>query len=517
MRKILLLTAVLTFMLLLTVAIGEEKTMGVGQINVFADAGVKGVSYSSDDPSVARVDAVSGRISAVTPGVCTLTGVVDGEIVYTLELTVLKAPSSISVTDKSVQMMQGSYMKPQNAIIAEGEWAGDIEVRTTGEAISMTPDGMIYARVTGSGMVYMRTYNGLSVKYEIKVRDKPAQIVFAETDIHMGLGESRFLSYTLLPQYSYGRVSFELEGDTDAIAFDEGTLQVTGKGIGSLTITAMCESGVSETIRVYVLPLPEHLTETTPIDTAEGLTGTIPKPLPGGTFAFFEYESLTPDVIQVDSSGRWQALKGGTGRVRLHALETELYAEQEFFVLPMPTSVSIDVPSVKMYISETFRCEATVLPEGALDHLTWKSSNPGCVSVDAEGRLTALTYGSAVISATADNGLSDSVTITVPKLPTYMEMGIKYAELKTGENAELYCTFSKDTYAKVTYASLDEDIAAVDRESGRVTGAGFGTTAIVATSSNGLTAACLVTVTGDSTPREQELEAVFLDVDSNDA
>lgn len=92
------------------------------------------------------------------------------------------------------------------------------------------------------------------------------------------------------------------------------------------------------------------------------------------------------------------------------------YEYTYFEVVAQPVSansidVSIDQDSIM--VGETAQATATVEPSNA--GYTWNSSNTSVASVDSNGRVTAKGIGTATISATTSNGLSDSVRITVTR------------------------------------------------------------------------------------------------------
>ena len=140
MHKLLLILLTLGALLLMGGALADELTVGVGQPNVFADAGMSGVSYTSDDPAVATVNAISGYISAYRPGTCAIRAEKEEKTVYTLNLTVLKAPTKLSVAEKSVEMMLGSQWEVQTCTAPEGEYCDQLEIRVSGPAVSLTDE-----------------------------------------------------------------------------------------------------------------------------------------------------------------------------------------------------------------------------------------------------------------------------------------------------------------------------------------------------------------------------------------
>lgn len=89
---------------------------------------------------------------------------------------------------------------------------------------------------------------------------------------------------------------------------------------------------------------------------------------------------------------------------------------KEFQVTVKAESISLNEHSVNLMIGETLSLTAKVLPENvSTKTVAWSSNNPEVASVNDEGLVTALTAGTAIISATTTDGivLSDSATIVV--------------------------------------------------------------------------------------------------------
>lgn len=83
------------------------------------------------------------------------------------------------------------------------------------------------------------------------------------------------------------------------------------------------------------------------------------------------------------------------------------------------TGVSLSEESLTLYLGATKTLKAYVWPEKATERsVTWASSNTKVASVSANGVITAVSKGSAVISATSQNGKSARCTVNVVKRPS---------------------------------------------------------------------------------------------------
>lgn len=127
--------------------------------------------------------------------------------------------------------------------------------------------------------------------------------------------------------------------------------------------------------------------------------------------------------------------------------------------------------------------------------LSYSSSDPGVVMVDADGNLVAVSAGTAEVAlASEDGAISASGVITVVVSPTGLTMPETLTLTEGGEAQSAAATVEPEdaTDKAVTYTSSDESIATVDA-AGNVTPVAPGEATITAKLGD-LEAACAVTV-----------------------
>lgn len=158
-------------------------------------------------------------------------------------------------------------------------------------------------------------------------------------------------------------------------------------------------------------------------------------------------------------------------------------------------SVTLDQPSLDLFIGDTRTLTATVLPDDADDKtVVWSSSDKAVASVE-NGTVTALADGTAVITAKAGEK-SATCSVTVTKKPVPVESVVldrTSVELKIGESTTLTATvLPADADDKaVSWTSSDASVVTV--ADGVLTGVKAGTAVITVTAS-GKTATCEVKV-----------------------
>ncbi len=62
-------------------------------------------------------------------------------------------------------------------------------------------------------------------------------------------------------------------------------------------------------------------------------------------------------------------------------------------------------------VGETYQIRATLSPADSIGSITWTSSNPGYVSVTADGKVTAVAKGTSTITATLEGGYTQECII----------------------------------------------------------------------------------------------------------
>lgn len=177
----------------------------------------------------------------------------------------------------------------------------------------------------------------------------------------------------------------------------------------------------------------------------------------------------------------------------------ELLQEIESTLPVAADSIILEEDVVTIFTgSEAQKLTCTVLPENAVTTITWESSDTSVAEV-ADGVVTPVGPGEAVITAVTSNGLSDSCTVVVTDAPIPVEhIELKETEmLLTMKSTPVKLQYSLKplgaTAESIVWRSDDEAVASVSAE-GIVTPIAIGETDIHMTTDNGSTAVCHVTV-----------------------
>ncbi|HIR90209.1 MAG TPA: Ig-like domain-containing protein [Candidatus Limicola stercorigallinarum] len=214
-----------------------------------------------------------------------------------------------------------------------------------------------------------------------------------------------------------------------------------------------------------------------------------------------EDESLTPgDGASLDANGHKVIVDGGT-------LGESLAESLGDSVIYKVTKVELNKTSLTLDVGDEETLISTITPDNATEKsVTWESSAPGVATVDTSGKVIAVSAGTATITVTVADGSEEKAVCTVTvTAATVSVTGVTLSQTQ----AHLYYNGTPNTLAltatvapanatnkNVTWTSDNSSVATVD-SSGNVTAVSPGTaTIVVTTADGGMTATCLVTVTG---------------------
>ena len=205
------------------------------------------------------------------------------------------------------------------------------------------------------------------------------------------------------------------------------------------------------------------------------------------------WASSNASVARVNS-GTVTALKEGTATITASAGgKSSTCTVKVSTKVVSVTSITLDKTSLSMKVGETETITATVNPDNATDKsVTWGSSDVSVATV-ADGRVTAMKSGTAIITAKSGSCIAEC-TVNISVDVESVTLDKTTLSLTVGETATLTATVKPDdaTDKNVTWTSSDESVAKV--ADGKVTAVKSGKATITAKCED-KTAECAVTVT----------------------
>ena len=164
-------------------------------------------------------------------------------------------------------------------------------------------------------------------------------------------------------------------------------------------------------------------------------------------------------------------------------------------------SIRLNTTIENMNIGDQLQLEAMVLPENASNKtITWSSSNVDIVTVSDTGLVTAISEGSAIVTATIENITASCEVIVLSPIIEAQQivLNLENVELNKGETVQLEATVLPEdaTDKTVNWSSSNEEVAMVSNK-GFVIAISEGEAIITAFCGNTSTE-CVITVLEDA-------------------
>ncbi len=214
------------------------------------------------------------------------------------------------------------------------------------------------------------------------------------------------------------------------------------------------------------------------------------------------WTSSNTSIATVNSNGLVTAKAVGTATITAKTDDgSNLSATCNVTVTPqLATGISLNQTQATIYDGTTLQLTATVSPNNTTNKtVTWTSSNTNIATVSENGLVTAKSPGTALITATTQDGsnLSATCRLTVQKqYASGIELNQNTLEIGVGASSTLTATISPEntTDKRVMWTSSNTSIASV--AAGKVVGNSMGECIITATTLDGsnLSANCHVVV-----------------------
>ena len=197
------------------------------------------------------------------------------------------------------------------------------------------------------------------------------------------------------------------------------------------------------------------------------------------------WSSSDASIATVDEDGNVKALKEGTVTITVTTEDGKKTASKKITVSAQKgtssnnnsgsnnnkkvsvTDVTINSSDKTMTVGDKATLKVTIKPSNATNKkVTWKSSNPSVVSVDANGNIKALRKGTVRITVTTEDGKKvDSIVVTVKEKTASYEMTLSALVGANGDVAQYEVAITKDgkpladsDYTKVVFKAGSEEV-----------------------------------------------------------
>lgn len=387
-------------------ASGVVTAVGVGK----AIIGVRGANTSWSKCWITVIN--TGSSSAGTAGGTTGGGTVSGGTSARATIKFKGTSARMDINGRSAGRIGYTVSDPAAKI----EW-----VTTNSAVCTVDSTGLITAVGVGSCIIGARANGGSWAKCKITVVNsaKPTSVEVETTSLTLAPGAHYDFQAKVLPSKADQSLYWKSANSSIASVNQAGRITAMGKGTTKIRVYSAANRSLYKQITVSVgVNAPTSIAVDQTIYTvAQGGSFKIgARALPETAEQGLRYVSSNAAVASVSADGTVSALKQGKAVIRIYSAESSaVYTAIGVKVTSrMPSSISFSTKEFYFAPGDSVTLVPALAPEGCLTGVTWASSNPSVAKVDANGLVSALSAGTAAITATTvHGGLSASVKVTV--------------------------------------------------------------------------------------------------------
>ncbi len=460
----------------------------------------RAVEWESSNESVATVDA-NGLVTFVSPGKATIicqtidTGLYGTNLIATCEFYINQPVASVTLDYNDIRVRVNETFRltasvnPNDATNKELWWS------TSDSTIAVVDEtGMVKGLKGGTATIIVQSADsGVIDVCNVTVYQPVEKITLNTDSMSVRKGTIFWLNATVYPEDAENKTIIWSSSDESVATVDAtgmvttlapGKIKIIATSADDQNVKAMCELEVTEPVDGISL----NFTEAT-IYTGDKIV-IIPNVTPvDANNKKVTYVSSDPSIATVDENGIVTGVTGGSAIILVTTEERGLVASCKIIVYEFVTSVTIEDDIKYINYGTTRRLKAVVKPDTATNSgVEWTTSNRNVLTVDEKGRITAVGYGTAEITATAmdGSGIYDSITLTVIKPVSSITVNPSSVTLLEGQSqdVEAVVTPSDATFTEVDWTSSDVEVAIVDHN-GTITGVKAGICYVYATSTDG--------------------------------
>lgn len=401
--------------------------------------------------------------------------------------------SSIQLSQTSVRLSIGGTFELTATIYPESARNNVVTWSSSAPDIVAVDNGTLTAVAIGSAVITAQAGN---VTATCSVTVGPVEVTsiqLSEKAVTMSPGGIFELTASVQPENATDKTITWSSSDTSIVTVAEGRLTAVDAGTATVTakagnVKAECSVTVNP-INVTSVELSQTSMELLPGESSE-LTATVyPEDATDKTVT---WSSSDTDVAVV-TDGMVTAISVGAAIITAQA--GNFSAQCSVSVNPIKvTAVELSQTSMELLPGESYVLTATVYPENATDKtVTWSSSDTD-IAIVADGMVTAVAVGSAIVTAQSGNVKAECTVTVNPIEVTSVGLSRTSVELLPGESVELTAAVYPEnaTDKTVTWSSSNTEVATV--VDGKITAVAAGSAVITAQAGN-VKAECSVTVT----------------------
>ena len=423
----------------------------------------------------------------------------------TMDIKILTNSSSYTVTNQN---------ENDGILEIKKDAKGNIVFKQVGDNKAITVTGKKLGRAT----IVVETSDGKKSINYVTVHQEPVSISLSANSDFLDTSsaiKSLQIKPTIEPSTANYNTEITWTSSNENIAEVDSNGYVTGKRTGTVTITATTKNNKSATYTVEIRATPTAIEldkENLQIDLSTNKTYKFKSTIYPGTADYntgLTWKTSKESCVTVSQDGVVTGIRNGHSIITVQTENNKKYSCY-VTVVTSPTGISLNKTSTMIDLSSsnpTDQLIASISPNPSNTETGANIDTDVVYTVDkpeiakvgrTDGKIEAVSNGTAVITAETGNRKIATCTVTVVTSPKSLGLDKKEVVLDTNgpETVKLTPKYSPSTVTyntALTWKSENINIARVDGN-GNVTAVRNGTTTIIATTANGCRATCTVAV-----------------------
>ncbi|MBQ8799739.1 MAG: Ig-like domain-containing protein [Lachnospiraceae bacterium] len=471
------------------------------------DASTPEVIWMSTNTSVVQVDN-TGMLTANGVGQAEIIiKTVDGSYMDLCTIVVKQKPTDVKLSVSNLTMNAGEYfyldpvLTPANSTKEGLVWESvDPDIAT------VSSSGRVAAKAGGQTLIMVKTENGATAFCKLTVLEAVVSVELDEKEVLIDVGEEISLTPIFFPATaSDTTVTWTSSNEDIATVNKDGEVVGVSGGVAVIECktydggyNAFCIVTVYEEVTSLKI-VPEQY------KLGLGKTYTLSVEINKETATNKEVEwfSSDEDVVTVDQKGRIKGISLGYATITAVALDgSDAEATCEIRVVTEVTGMTMNYTSITLIQGNTFQLDAAIRPADATYNTpAWESDNPDIAMVDDDGIVTAISPGTAWVTASARDSSGKYckcfVTVIEPIPATGVTTMVDEIVMAPGEKKTVVAKATPaNTTDSMMWTSSDESIVRVNPVSGEITAIAPGNATVIVMMDSGKKAVINVIVVG---------------------
>ena len=471
------------------------------------DASTPEVTWMSTNTAVVQVDN-TGMLTAKGVGQAEIIiKTVDGSYMDLCTIVVKQKPTDVKLSVSNLTMNAGEYfyldpvLTPANSTKEGLVWESvDPDIAT------VSSSGRVAAKAGGQTLIMVKTENGATAFCKLTVLEAVVSVELDEKEVLIDVGEEISLTPIFFPATaSDTTVTWTSSNEDIATVNKDGEVVGVSGGVAVIECktydggyNAFCIVTVYEEVTsIKIVPEQYKL--------GLGKTYTLSVEINKETATNKEVEWFSSDesVVTVDQKGRIKGISLGYATITAVALDgSDAEATCEIRVVTEVTGMTMNYTSITLIQGNTFQLDAAIRPADATYNTpAWESDNPDIAMVDDDGIVTAISPGTAWVTASARDSSGKYckcyVTVIAPIPSTGVTTMVDEIVMAPGEKKTVVAKATPaNTTDSMMWTSTDESIVRVNPVSGEITAVAPGSASVIVMMDSGKKAVINVIVVG---------------------